>query len=185
MRTEANTSDPLFYVTRHIGFGDVQGEVFLSQDEAFAKFDEYDGGSDATGVWDAQLTQLKYYGGRDKRRPEEMKEWVTNFNRDEMQAPSSSWALPSRYPAIRALSTATDFRHISTLPPAAALPRQSLPWRPDGPVVCAAAPKPHAPSPRLRNVGAGCGAVLELVGTEGSAKSPHPAWLLPIHRRLR
>ena len=103
MRTEANTSDPLFYVTRHIGFGDVQGEVFLSQDEAFAKFDEYDGGSDATGVWDAQLTQLKYYGGRDKRRPEEMKEWVTNFNRDEMQAPSSSWALPSRYPAIRAL----------------------------------------------------------------------------------
>ena len=103
MRTEANTSDPLFYVTRHIGFGDVQGEVFLSQDEAFAKFDEYVGGSDATGVWDAQLTQLKYYGGRDKRRPEEMKEWVTNFNRDEMQAPSSSWALPSRYPAIRAL----------------------------------------------------------------------------------
>ena len=65
----------LFYVTRHIDFGDVRGEVFLSQEEAFAKFDEYNGGSEATAVWDAQLTELKYYGGRETR-PEEMKEWI-------------------------------------------------------------------------------------------------------------
>ena len=53
----------VYFVTRHISWGNVDGEIFYSVAEASAKFDEYRGGRYATGMWDAQLNQLNYYGG--------------------------------------------------------------------------------------------------------------------------
>jgi len=80
----------VFFVTRHATSGaespgetkrgSVWGQRFDSEDEAFAKFDEYYGGSYATGVWNEQVTELKYYGVR--RVAEELKEWV----REEINA---------------------------------------------------------------------------------------------------
>ena len=64
-----------YYVTRHITYGDVQGDIYASVAEASTKFDELNGGSLAAAVWDEQLTELKYYGDRGTR-PEEMKEWA-------------------------------------------------------------------------------------------------------------
>ena len=52
----------VYFVTRHISWGNVDGEIFYSVAEASAKFDEYRGGRHATGMWDAELTQLDYYG---------------------------------------------------------------------------------------------------------------------------
>ena len=52
----------VYFVTRHISWGNVDGEIFYSVAEASAKFDEYRGGRNATGMWDAQLNQLDYYG---------------------------------------------------------------------------------------------------------------------------
>ena len=57
------TSPGVYFVTRHISWGNVDGEIFYSVAEASAKFDEYRGGRYATGMWDAQLNQLNYYGG--------------------------------------------------------------------------------------------------------------------------
>ena len=54
----------VYFVTRHISWGNVDGEIFYSVAEASAKFDEYRGGRHATGMWDAQLNQLNYYGSR-------------------------------------------------------------------------------------------------------------------------
>jgi len=68
-----------YYVTRHIARWDVQGDIYASEVEAFAKFDELNGGSEAAAVWDEQLTELKYYGSRADQygsRPEEMKKWA-------------------------------------------------------------------------------------------------------------
>ena len=77
-----------FFVTRHGGSGSpgetrrgsIWGQGFDSEDEAFAKFTEYDGGPYATGVWNRQVTELKYYGGRVLTG--EMKQWV----REELNA---------------------------------------------------------------------------------------------------
>ena len=52
----------IYFVTRHISRGNVDGEIFYSEAEASAKFEEYDGGRYATGMWDAQLNQLNYHG---------------------------------------------------------------------------------------------------------------------------
>ena len=62
-------------MTRHITWGNVAGDIYNSEKEAFARFAELDGGSYAAVVWDEQLTELKYYGGRETRL-EEMKEWI-------------------------------------------------------------------------------------------------------------
>jgi hypothetical protein len=72
-RQRLNTAK--YYVTRHITYGNVQGDIYASEAEAFARFAELDGGAKAATVWDQQLTELKYYGQRGTR-PEEMKEWV-------------------------------------------------------------------------------------------------------------
>ena len=53
----------IYFVTRHINWGNVSGEIFYSEAEASARFDEYKDGPYATGMWDAQLNQLNYYGG--------------------------------------------------------------------------------------------------------------------------
>jgi len=69
-----------YYVTRHINYGDVQGDIYASEAEAFARFAELDGGLKAAAVWDQQLTKLTYYYKvSEKVRGlllEEMKEWV-------------------------------------------------------------------------------------------------------------
>ena len=44
--------------------GYIWGQGFDSVHEAFAKFTKYNGGPYATGVWNRQVTELKYYGGR-------------------------------------------------------------------------------------------------------------------------
>ena len=79
-----------FFVTRHATWGTespgetkrgyVWGQRFDSEEEAFAKFAEYDNGPPATGVWNEQVTELKYYGTRGVA--EELKEWV----REEINA---------------------------------------------------------------------------------------------------
>ena len=61
--------------------GNIWGQGFDSEDKAFAKFAEYDGGPLATGVWNNQVTELKYYGGR-PHLLEQMKVWV----REELNA---------------------------------------------------------------------------------------------------
>ena len=61
--TTCIASSGIYFVTRHISWGNVNGEIFYSEAEASAKFDEYRGGRYATGMWDAQLNQLNYYGG--------------------------------------------------------------------------------------------------------------------------
>ena len=81
----------VFFVTRHATQGTespgetkrgyVWGQRFDSEDEAFAKFAEYDGGPYATGVWNEQVTELKYYGVR-VGPLEQMKVWV----REEINA---------------------------------------------------------------------------------------------------
>ena len=81
----------VFFVTRHATQGTespgetkrgyVWGQRFDSEIEAFAKFAEYDGGPYATGVWNEQVTELKYYGGRGGLL-EQMKVWV----REEINA---------------------------------------------------------------------------------------------------
>ena len=53
----------VYFVTRHFGRNNIGGEIFHSVAEASAKFEEYRGGRHATGMWDAQLNQLNYYGG--------------------------------------------------------------------------------------------------------------------------
>ena len=60
--TTCIASSGIYFVTRHISWGNVDGEIFYSVAEASAKFDEYRGGRHATGMWDAQLNQLDYYG---------------------------------------------------------------------------------------------------------------------------
>ena len=60
--TTCIASSGIYFVTRHISWGNVNGEIFYSEAEASAKFDEYRGGRYATGMWDAQLNQLNYYG---------------------------------------------------------------------------------------------------------------------------
>ena len=62
--------------------GNIWGQGFDSQDKAFAKFAEYDGGPLATGVWNKQVTELKYYGYRGDGLPDKMKVWV----REELNA---------------------------------------------------------------------------------------------------
>lgn len=58
-----------FYVTRHIGNKrGVQGKVFGSEAEATASFESYVNESKAAAMWDAQLTELRYYGSRGARR---------------------------------------------------------------------------------------------------------------------
>ena len=73
-------SSPSFYLTRHdtSAIDNVRGEIFDSKDEAFAKFDEYNGGPYATAVWDEQLGELRYYGNPDNPAwvKQEQKEWV-------------------------------------------------------------------------------------------------------------
>ena len=56
----------------------VRGEIFDSKDEAFAKFDEYNGGPYATAVSDEQLGELRYWGHSSNPAwvREEMKQWV-------------------------------------------------------------------------------------------------------------
>ena len=70
-------SSPSFYLTRHdtSATDNVRGEIF---DEAFAKFDEYNGGPYATAVWDEQLGELRYYGSPSNPAwvKEEQQEWV-------------------------------------------------------------------------------------------------------------
>ena len=57
-----------FYVTRHIGNKrGVQGKVFGSEAEATASFESYVNESKAAAMWDAQLTELRYYGSRGAR----------------------------------------------------------------------------------------------------------------------
>merc|ERR1740139_1433773 len=41
-----------YYVTRHIDYGHVQGDIYASVAEASAKFDELNGGSKAAAVWE-------------------------------------------------------------------------------------------------------------------------------------
>eukprot|EP00964_Phaeocystis_antarctica_P035555 scaffold20309_cov64-Phaeocystis_antarctica.AAC.2 len=65
-----------YYVTSHITWGNVAGDIYNSEKEAFARFAELDGGDLAAAVWDEQLAELKYYGNRGDTRPEEMKEWA-------------------------------------------------------------------------------------------------------------
>ena len=60
--TTCIASSGIYFVTRHINWNYVAGEIFYSEAEASAKFDEYRGGRNATGMWDAQLNELKYYG---------------------------------------------------------------------------------------------------------------------------
>ena len=62
-------------MTRHITWGNIAVDIYNSEQEAFARFAELDGGSQAAAVWDEQLTELKYYGSRGAR-PAEMKEWA-------------------------------------------------------------------------------------------------------------
>ena len=83
-------SPPYFFVTRHATWGTpspgetqrgfIWGQGFDSEEEVFAKFAEYDNGPYATGVWNEQVTELKYYGVRGVA--EELKEWV----REEINA---------------------------------------------------------------------------------------------------
>ena len=61
------TSPGVYFVTRHISWRNVDGEIFYSVAEASAKFEEYNNGRHATGMWDAQLNELKYYGRRGAR----------------------------------------------------------------------------------------------------------------------
>ena len=58
-----------FYVTRHINYGNngVQGWVFDSEAEAIASFNSYVNKNKAVAMWDAQLTELRYYGNRGAR----------------------------------------------------------------------------------------------------------------------
>ena len=60
--TTCIASSGIYFVTRHINWNYVAGEIFYSEAEASARFDEYNGGRWATGVWNAQLNQLNYYG---------------------------------------------------------------------------------------------------------------------------
>ena len=53
----------VYFVTRHVSNNNIPGDIFYSEAEAAAKFEEYNGGRHATGMWDAQLNQLNYYGG--------------------------------------------------------------------------------------------------------------------------
>ena len=73
-------SSPSFYLIRHdtLATDNVRGEIFDSKDEAFAKFDEYNGGPYATAGGDEQLGELRYYGNPDNPAwvKEEQKEWV-------------------------------------------------------------------------------------------------------------
>ena len=81
----------VFFVTRHATSGTespgetkrgyVWGQRFDSENEAFAKFDEYYDGPYATAVWNEQVTELKYYGGRGGLL-EQMEVWV----REEINA---------------------------------------------------------------------------------------------------
>ena len=90
--TEEARLAPSFFVTRHAisgtpspgetRRGNIWGQGFDSQDKAFAKFAEYDGGPLATGVWNKQVTELKYYGYRGDGLPDQMKVWV----REELNA---------------------------------------------------------------------------------------------------
>ena len=52
----------VYFVTRHFSRNNIGGEIFYSVAEASAKFEEYRGGRHATGMWDAELNQLNYYG---------------------------------------------------------------------------------------------------------------------------
>ena len=69
--TPSPPSTPLtqFYVTRHINYGNngVQGWVFDSEAEAIASFNSYVNKNKAVAMWDAQLTELRYYGNRGAR----------------------------------------------------------------------------------------------------------------------
>ena len=79
------------FVTRHATSGTespgetkrgyVWGQRFDSEDEAFAKFDEYYDGPYATAVWNERVTELKYYGDRGGLL-EQMEVWV----REEINA---------------------------------------------------------------------------------------------------
>ena len=62
--TTCIASSGIYFVTRHDDqvSGNVHGEIFYSEAAASAKFDEYDGGDLATGMWDAQLNNLGFYG---------------------------------------------------------------------------------------------------------------------------
>ena len=71
--TRLNTAK--YYVTHHITYGDVKGNIYASEGEAFARFAELDGGRKAAAVWDESLRELKYYGARGQR-PAEMMEWA-------------------------------------------------------------------------------------------------------------
>ena len=53
----------VYFVTRHVSNNNIPGDIFYSEAEASDKFDVYRGGRYATGMWDAQLNQLNYYGG--------------------------------------------------------------------------------------------------------------------------
>jgi len=72
-RTRLNTAK--YYVTYHIDYGNVKGNIYASEGEAFARFAELDGGNLAAAVWDESLRELKYYGSRGQR-PAEMMEWA-------------------------------------------------------------------------------------------------------------
>ena len=71
--TRLNTAK--YYVTHHITYGDVKGNIYASEGEALARFAELDGGNLAAAVWDESLRELKYYGARGQR-PAEMMEWA-------------------------------------------------------------------------------------------------------------
>ena len=68
--TRLNTAK--YYVTHHITYGDVKGNIYASEGEAFARFAELDGGRKAAAVWDESLRELKYYGARGQRPAEMM-----------------------------------------------------------------------------------------------------------------
>ena len=66
--TTCIASSGIYFVTRHINWVTVDGEIFYSEAEASAKFDEWKARrKHATGMWDAQLNELNYYGSRGAR----------------------------------------------------------------------------------------------------------------------
>ena len=58
-----------FYVTRHFNHrsNGVQGQVFDSEADATASFESYVNKGQAAAMWDAQPTELRYYGSRGAR----------------------------------------------------------------------------------------------------------------------
>ena len=53
----------IYFITRHFSNNNIPGEIFYSEAEAFAQFNHWKAAkTHATGMWDAQLNQLHYYG---------------------------------------------------------------------------------------------------------------------------